>query len=122
MSQKSEVYVSSNIRTLAVLTLVTVLIWTGLSIYHTSVAKIDLSVSADMLKPIDPSLDADTLNALAQRRQLTDDPAAGDALQQALELIAASPKPTKTAKATINEVTPVASPSDTATASANSAL
>lgn len=59
--------------TTAVLTLITIFVWTGFEIYRSLTAKPDPEVPAAIVKPLDPTLDTKTLDGLPQRLFLNDD-------------------------------------------------
>lgn len=100
MSQKNNVLVNRNLKSIATITLITSVVWTALGIYNAFKTKPDLSIPAEIIAPVDASLDQETLDTLTQKRQITDDAEAEAVLNQALELAAK-----KAETATVNEVT-----------------
>lgn len=52
-------------------TLITSVLWTGFGIYHALVKPPEVDVSAEVLRPINPTIDTKTLDELAERVQLS---------------------------------------------------
>lgn len=58
--------------TTAILTLITIMFWAGFEIYHSITNKPVPPVSAEIINPVDPTLDTNTLNSLLGRTFLID--------------------------------------------------
>lgn len=93
MAEKSTILVHRNVRTTAVITLISAVVWTSLSVYYTLNKSVDLAIPPEVLAPLDPTYDEQTLQALSQKRQMSDESL-----------------PSDFAPITINEVVPVTTP------------
>src|SRR5258708_33500545 len=98
--------------TTAVLTLITIFFWAGFEVYRSLTVKPVPTVAEAVIKPIDPSLDTNTLGKLQQRIFLTNDQIGNI---QAVTEPTATPQPTLLPQST---VPPGATPFATSTASA----
>ena len=58
---------------IAILTLITIIFWAGFEVYHSLTAKPTHVVATDVINPIDPTLDTQSLDSLNQRLYFTDD-------------------------------------------------
>lgn len=74
MANKTIILVSNSLRVIATMSLITSLIWTVMSVYTALQEPAELKLSAELLAPVDPKIDEETLEALSRKRQLTDDP------------------------------------------------
>ncbi|HWA52236.1 MAG TPA: hypothetical protein VG895_04230 [Patescibacteria group bacterium] len=57
----------------AILTLITVIFWTGFEVYHSLTTKPVPPVPQAIINPLDPTLDTKSLDAIQARNYLTDD-------------------------------------------------
>lgn len=73
MAEKASILVHRNVRTIASVSLISALIWTGFGVYYALTKPVDLSVPPEMLLPIDTQYDEQTLDALSRKRQISDE-------------------------------------------------
>ena len=101
--------------TSAVLTLITVFFWAGFEVYRSLTVKPVPPVPANILLPLDPTLDTASLNAIQNRTFLTDDQIGNFTASNAATIIS-TPAPTVIPSASPSAI-PTASPSATLTPS-----
>lgn len=89
MATKTTVMVHKTYKTLGQITLVTSIVWTGVAVYNALNKAPTIDIPPEVLAPIDTRFDQNTLNEIAAKRQLTDDPT----IVQVLEENAATPQP-----------------------------
>ncbi|HSX49017.1 MAG TPA: hypothetical protein VLE44_02050 [Candidatus Saccharimonadales bacterium] len=94
----------------AALTLITIMFWAGFEVFRTLTVKPEPTVPQPIIRPLDPTLDINTLQSIGQRTFLTDDQI-GNA-QPVVPTVAPSATPAVTA-------TPVASGSATPVATSS---
>ncbi|HEX6976939.1 MAG TPA: hypothetical protein VF185_01085 [Patescibacteria group bacterium] len=95
--------------TLAIITLITIFFWIAFEVYRTLTIKPSPPVPAEIVAPLNPTLDVAALNKLQQRMYLSDD-------QIGNNTVTASTLPTPTPVATpvaSESATPIASQSAT---------
>jgi hypothetical protein len=97
-----------NLVTLAILTTITVLFWVFFSVFRVFANKPSVSVPPEVLEPITPTLDSETLGKIGQGVYLMEE----DIPQNTVVLPTNSPEPTVLP-------TPTLSPSPTATSTAS---
>lgn len=97
---------------IAILTMVTTILWVGFEVYRAFTKEPAPVLASGALTPLDPTLDASSLNALQQRLYLSDQ-----------ELTVVTPVPTPTAApvpTATASATPTLSPEPTASTSTQS--
>lgn len=97
---------------LAILTMVTTIIWVGFEVYRAFTNEPTPTLASGALNPLDPTLDASSLNALQQRLYLSDTQLT---VVTPAPTPSVAPVPTATASAT-----PTLSPEPTASTSTQS--
>lgn len=58
--------------TIAILTVITVIFWTGLEVFRELTVKPEPTVAAEILAPLNPNLDVDSLNKIQKRIDLNE--------------------------------------------------
>lgn len=96
--------------TTAILTLITIIFWAGFEIYHSITTKPVPPVSAEIINPIDPTLDTKTLDSLLGRTFLIDNDIKN------VEINSQTPTPTPSP---VETVSPFATESPLSTGSAS---
>lgn len=88
----------------AVLTLITIFFWTGFEVFRSFTQKPPPEISESIIKPLDPSLDIESLNDISSRPFLSDTEIGNNVL--------ASPSATPTVEPTVTTVStsPTAQP------------
>ncbi len=74
---------------LGILTLITILLWIGLSAYRSLTAEAPAKVSSEILEPISPTLDTETLGKVGNKLFFLE--------QELAEIILVTPSPSPTA-------------------------
>lgn len=97
MSRKTNVMVSSTLRTIGVMTVATSLLWTSISIYNSLKQPVDLKISPEILAPISPEIDMETIDKLKEKRQLSESAGSDEVIRQALEILLIEPEESETA-------------------------
>ena len=75
-----------NIVTISILTLITILLWIGASVWKLVVEETEIIVEEEILQPIDPTLDIQTLNSLNSKLYIS--PSQVSELVSQVEIIA----------------------------------
>jgi len=124
MAEKSTVMVNKSLKTMAMITLISSVIWTALAIYNAIKKPIDLQVPAEMLMPIDPKIDEDTLEEISKKRQITDDPTVNQTLLRAIQLAKqnAESESSTSSPSSSPSPSPSATPEESESASASASL
>lgn len=94
----------------AILTLITIFFWAGFEIYHALTTKPAPPVPAEIINPLDPTLNTKSLDSISQRLFLSDTQIGNTQAQTPTPVPTQTPSPTPNATAS---ATPVASPSAT---------
>ena len=109
MAKKTTLLVSSSLKVMAIISLAASLVWTMYTLYSVMKSPVDLEVPAEVLKPVDPKIDQATLEEIAARRQLTDDPTVDQTLIKVVSGLA-SPSPTSSSTKTSSTNTTTTTP------------
>lgn len=78
-----------NFVVLGILTLITILFWIGFSAYRSFTSEVPIKVPSEILEPISPTLDAETLSKVGNRLFFLE--------QELAEIVLTAPSPSPTA-------------------------
>lgn len=70
MARKSKIMVKKSIYQMGMATLIASVIWIGIVVYMAIENPIDISVDAEMLKPLTPIMDGEVVDKIVERRQM----------------------------------------------------
>lgn len=85
MAQRSEVMVARAFYQMAMVTLLAALCWVGIGIYQAAQKGTDIGVDKELLTPVVPTIDKETIESLEQRMRMGGQTPIGDVTIENIE-------------------------------------
>lgn len=86
MAVKSVILVNNSLKTMAIMTLMTSLVWTFVAVYNAIDKPGKVEVSAELLKPVEVNLDTAVLDEIAGKRRILEESSTASILARVSEL------------------------------------